>query len=116
MEVFETYLGNFTEPQQAILQAFRNRAQAYSIDIVEKMAYGLMGFYWQGRPFVYVGGFKEHWGVYALPSAHAAFVEKTKGFKQGKGSIQFRWREEAPWELIEDMLAYRWRELNSSST
>lgn len=58
-----------------------------------KLAYGILGFYLEGKPVLYFGGFKNHLGVYALPTTYELFKSKLLEYKQGNGSVQFPYKD-----------------------
>ncbi len=62
---------------------------------------------------VYFGGFKNHIGLYALPSGNEAFQKELASYKQGKGSIQFPLNRDIPYALIEKIVKFRVAEINS---
>lgn len=72
-------------------------------------AYQMPAFKYQGKPLVYAAGYAKHTGLYALPNTHAAFADALKGYKQGKGSVQFPHDRPLPHELIKAMVLERLR-------
>lgn len=72
-------------------------------------AYQMPAFKYQGKPLVYAAGYAKHTGLYALPNTHAAFADALKGYKQGKGSVQFPHDRPLPTELIKAMVLERLR-------
>ena len=72
-------------------------------------AYQMPAFKYKGKPLVYAAGYAKHTGVYALPNTHAAFADALKGYKQGKGSVQFPHDQPLPHALIRDMVQHRQR-------
>lgn len=72
-------------------------------------AYQMPAFKYQGKPLVYTAGYAKHTGLYALPNTHAAFADALKGYKQGKGSVQFPHDRPLPTELIKAMVLERLR-------
>jgi uncharacterized protein YdhG (YjbR/CyaY superfamily) len=60
-----------------------------------------------GRPLVYFAAFKNHIGLYATPSGHAAFAEELSRYKQGRGSVQFPLSEPLPFDLIARIVKFR---------
>lgn len=79
----------------------------------ESISYGMPSFKFNGKPMVYFGGFKNHIGLYALPSGNEAFQKELASYKQGKGSIQFPLNRDIPYALIEKIVKFRVAEINS---
>lgn len=75
----------------------------------EKISYGMPAFEWNG-PLVYFGGFKNHIGLYALPSGNTAFQQELQHYKTGKGSIQFPLEKPMPLDLIRRIVTFRMEE------
>ena len=78
----------------------------------ESISYGMPTFKLNG-PLVYFAAFKNHIGLYALPSGNVAFQEELKKYKTGRGSIQFPNDAPLPVELIEKIVRFRVRENGS---
>ncbi len=91
---------------QAILQKIRAIVVANAPDAIEKISYGMPSFYLNGQ-LVYFAAFKNHIGLYALPSGNAAFQKELSNYKTGKGSIQFQLNEPIPYDLIAQIVKFR---------
>lgn len=62
---------------------------------------------------VYFGAFTNHIGLYATPSTNENFQNELKGFKQGRGSIQFPNEKELPLDLIKRIVLFKKNEIDS---
>lgn len=80
--------------------------------LTEYIGYGMPGYKYKARSFVYFAAFKNHIGFYALPDAHSEFDIKLSKYKRGKGSVQFPMDEPLPWELIKELLIYKKNKLD----
>jgi uncharacterized protein YdhG (YjbR/CyaY superfamily) len=56
---------------------------------------------------IMMAGYKNHVGLYPHPTVMERFSEELKGYKQGKGSVQFPIDKSLPCDLIIDMVKYR---------
>lgn len=56
---------------------------------------------------IMIAGYAHHVGFYPHPTTVEHFVEDLKGYKRGKGSVQFPVDAPLPVALIERMIAYR---------
>ncbi|MCA9730874.1 MAG: DUF1801 domain-containing protein [Deferribacteres bacterium] len=56
---------------------------------------------------IMIAGYAKHVGLYPHPTAMEHFSEELKGFKQGKGSVQFPLNVPLPKELIIKMVLHR---------
>lgn len=103
----EAYLAQFDGEVRARIDMVREIVRNEVPGAVESFAYGLVGYKLNGKPLVYVGGFKSHIGFYATPNGHEAFKEEFSKYKQGKGSVQFPLDQPLPVEIIRRVVIYR---------
>ena len=82
-------------------------------EAIEGIAYGMPAYKYKKKPLVYFGAFTNHIGLYATPSANENFQNDLKGYKQGRGSIQFPHDKELPLKLIERMILFKKSEIDS---
>jgi len=57
---------------------------------------------------IMIAGYKNHVGLYPHPTTMEKFADELKGYKQGKGSVQFPINKPIPKELIIRMVKYRY--------
>jgi uncharacterized protein YdhG (YjbR/CyaY superfamily) len=103
----DAYLHQFTGELRQRLDDLRTLVQEEAPEAIENFSYGLIGYKLNGKPLVYIGGFKNHVGLYATPNGHDAFKEEFSKYTQGKGSVQFPLSQPLPFELIKRVIAYR---------
>lgn len=108
----EEYISLFPGKVGAILENVRKTIKRIAPTAVETISYRMPAFKLQGKPLVYFGAYKKHIGFYALPSGNEAFQAELLKYKTGKGSIQFQLDEEVPYNLIEDIVKFRMKEIN----
>jgi uncharacterized protein YdhG (YjbR/CyaY superfamily) len=111
MNEVDKYMAEFPVEVQEILQTVRATILNAAPDAVEKLAYGMPGYKLKGKPFVYFAGYAKHVGLYATPVAHEAFAEELKGYKQGKGSVQFPLNKPMPFDLIKRIIEFKLKQL-----
>ncbi|WP_277111624.1 iron chaperone [Chryseobacterium taklimakanense] len=107
MDEISKYITNFPEDLQEKMQKIRKIILDEVPEAVEKIGYGMPGYYLNGKPMVYFAGYKNHIGFYAMPSGHEEFKEELSKFKQGKGSVQFPLKDEIPYDLIRKIVKFR---------
>lgn len=110
MNPIDQYIESFPPEVQTHLRKIRALILEIAPDAEEGMAYGMPGYKTQGKPLVYFAGYKNHIGLYALPTGHAAFAAELAGYKQGKGSVQFPLDKPIPFDLIERVIRFRYTE------
>lgn len=59
---------------------------------------------------VYFAAYKNHIGLYALPSGHEEFKSALSEYKSGKGSVQFPINQPIPFDLITKIVKFRVQE------
>lgn len=105
----DEYIGGFPNDIQEILEKIRITIQKAAPDAKEKISYSMPAFEQNGI-VVYFAAFKNHIGLYALPSGHSAFKEDLSKYKSGKGSVQFPLNKPMPFDLITKIVKFRVQE------
>lgn len=105
----DEYIGAFPNDVQEILEKVRMTIQKAAPDATEKISYSMPAFEQNGI-VVYFAAFKNHIGLYALPTGHEAFKEELSQYKSGKGSVQFPFTKPMPYDLITKIVKFRVRE------
>ncbi|TPG34006.1 iron chaperone [Flavobacterium pectinovorum] len=108
-ENIDEYIGAFPNDVQEILEKIRMTIQKAAPNAKEKISYSMPAFEQNGI-VVYFAAFKNHIGLYALPSGHEAFAAELSKYKSGKGSVQFPLNEPMPFELITKIVKFRVKE------
>ncbi|WP_428228534.1 iron chaperone [Flavobacterium sp.] len=108
-ENIDEYIGTFPNNVQEILEKVRTTIQKAAPDAKEKISYSMPAFDQNGI-VVYFAAFKNHIGLYALPSGHEAFKEELCRYKSGKGSVQFPFDQTMPYDLITKIVKFRVKE------
>jgi uncharacterized protein YdhG (YjbR/CyaY superfamily) len=105
------YISKFPEDIQKRLHNIRSMVLEKFPDAVEGFSYAMPAYKLNKKPLVYFAGYDKHIGIYATPGAQAKMSEKLKGYKQGKGSIQFPNDQEFPLDLILQVIACRAKDI-----
>ena len=105
----DEYIGTFPNDVQEILEKIRATIQKAAPDANEKISYSMPAFEQNGI-VVYFAAFKNHIGLYALPSGHETFREELLKYKSGKGSVQFPLDQPMPFDLIAKIVKFRVKE------
>lgn len=107
----DEYISLFPENVQELLNQIRKVIKDSQPEAVESIAYKMPAYKYKGKPLIYFAGYQNHVGVYATPSAQSAFKEELRGYKQGKGSVQFPLDKPLPTELIVGMVKFKAEEI-----
>ncbi|WP_264538427.1 iron chaperone [Flavobacterium sp. N1736] len=108
-ENINEYIGGFPNEVQEILEKIRATIQKAAPDAKEKISYSMPAFDQNGI-VVYFAAFKNHIGLYALPSGHEEFKNELSKYKSGKGSVQFPLDKPMPYDLITKIVKFRVKE------
>ncbi|KAF2517032.1 iron chaperone [Flavobacterium foetidum] len=108
-ENIDEYIGAFPADVQEILEKIRAVIQKAAPEAKEKISYSMPAFEQNGI-VVYFAAYKNHIGLYALPTGHEAFKEEFSIYKSGKGSVQFPLKDPMPFDLISRIVKFRVKE------
>ena len=115
MNEIETYIKQFPDNVQKVLQNLRKLVKNNAPQAEELFSYGMPAYKTNKKPLVYFAAFKNHIGFYATPSGHSEFKNELSKYKQGKGSVQFPFNNPIPYKLIERIVQYRVTENNKKA-
>ncbi len=104
--VIETYIEEQPEDVQVILNNIRDRIIKEFPEVEEKFSWNMPLFYLKGN-ISWFANFKAHIGMYPEPATILAFSDRLEGYKTTKGAIQFKKKEEIPYELIMEIIRYK---------
>jgi len=79
----------------------------------ESLKWGMPSFS-SGKILLCYAAFKEHIGFFPTSSPMKRFAKQLKGYKTGKGSIQFPLEKKLPLALIRSITAFRLREVEKA--
>jgi len=102
----DEYVKGFPYEIQKKLEEIRAAVKTIAPDAEEKISYQMPTFYLNGN-LVHFAAYKNHIGFYAIPSGIKAFEQELKGYKSGKGSVQFPIDQPLPMELIRRIVEFR---------
>lgn len=105
------YLAEFPPATRKRMEQIRKTILQHAPGVEESISYGMPAYKLYKKPLVYFAGYEHHIGFYATPAANAALAEKTRSYKQGKGSIQFPLDEPLPLDLVAELVDYKVNEL-----
>jgi uncharacterized protein YndB with AHSA1/START domain/uncharacterized protein YdhG (YjbR/CyaY superfamily) len=103
----DDYINAFPEDVSQKLESIRNLIREKAPKAQEEFSYGMPAYKTGGRPLVYFAAFKNHIGLYALPTGHVRFAKELAIYRHGKGSVQFPLSQPLPLDLIGRIVEYR---------
>ena len=106
------YIASFPENVQKILEQIRVAIKKAAPGAEEIISYRMPAFKYKGSVIIYFAGYKNHIGLYATPSGHAAFAKELSIYKHGKGSVQFPLDKPVPLNLISKIVKFKVKQRN----
>lgn len=106
----DAYVKSYHKDIQTRLNAIRKIIKKNAPEAAESISYGMIGYKLDGRPLVYLGGFKNHVGFFAMPSGTAAFKKRLMKYETVKSAIQFQHGEPIPLKLVAEIVTFRVKE------
>lgn len=115
----DDYIESQPEAAKQALKELRTCILEAALDAIEMFNYNIPAFALvkSGKrdQQILMVGYKNHIGFYPRPTVMEHFSNDLKGYKQGKGSVQFPVDKPLPKELIIKMVKYRKRLLDEKS-
>lgn len=102
IESVDDYISDQPEEIQTVLNEVRTLLQKILPEATEKISWG-MPTYWKGRNIIHFAAQSKHMGLYPGAEAVAYFADRLKGYKFSKGSIQFPYANQIPYDLIAEI-------------
>lgn len=103
----DEYIAGFPAQTQALLEGVRALIRAEAPDATETISYAIPTFDLNGKHLCHFAAFKDHLSFFPTDTGAAAFAEELKGYKGGKGTVQFPYGQPLPVDLIRRMVAHR---------
>lgn len=111
----DDYIANQPDEVRKVLQALRSIIKEAAPEAVETMNYKIPAFNLvpNGKrdQQIMMAGYAKFVGLYPFPTTMEKFADELKGYKQGKGSVQFPLDKPLPKDLITRMVKFRKEEL-----
>lgn len=112
----EEYIANQPKEVQKVLNELKSIIKEAAPEAIEIMNYKVPAFNLvpDGKrdQQIMMAGYAKFVGFYPFPTTMEKFADELKGFKQGKGSVQFPLDKPLPRDLIIRMVKFRKDELS----
>lgn len=96
----DDYIASYPEETRTQLARVRTAIRTAVPDAREKISYGMATFVLDGKPLLYFAGWKNHVGVYPVPTGDAAFEEAIRPFRRAKDTVRFPITKPVPLDLV----------------
>jgi len=108
-KAIDEYIAGFPAPVRALLQKIRQTIAKSAPGAQETIKYRMPTFTLNGN-LVYFAAFKNHIGLYPLPSGMEKFSRELANYRGGKGSARFPLDQPIPFGLIAKIVKFRAKE------
>lgn len=102
----DEYILDFPPSTQEKLSQIRKVTHETAPDATEKISYGIPTFFLNGN-LVHFAAFKNHIGFFPAPSGIDAFEKELSKYRTGKGTLQFPYDKDLPFDLIRKIVKFR---------
>ena len=96
----DEYIVTFPKDVQVILEKIRATIKAAVPDAEEIISYNMPTFTLNGRYLIYFAAYKQHIGMYPIPTGDAAFNAEISPYTTGKGTLKLPFDKPIPFDLI----------------
>jgi len=114
-ETIDDYIAHQPTETQQVLLELRAIIKEAAPNAVEILNYKIPAFTLapggKRDQQIMMAGYAKFVGFYPFPTTMVAFSDELKGYKQGKGSVQFPLNKPLPKDLIMRMVKYRKEEI-----
>ncbi len=106
-KTIDEYLETVPASVRPILQEIRRTISSLAPEATEAISYDLPTFKLRGRNLIHLGAWKDHVGIYPVPSGTDAFNKELAPYVKSKGTIQFPFSKPVPYPLLKQIIALR---------
>lgn len=107
-ETVKAYIADFPIETQKHLQKISALIKKLIPDVEEKISYGMPSYHYQGKYVIYFAGYKNHIGIYPIPTGNKELDSLYKNYKiTGKATLQLPLNKPLPLDLIEKMVKHK---------
>ena len=96
----DDYIASYPEETRTQLAGVRRAIKKVAPQAAEKISYGMATFTVDGKPLVYYAGWKNHVGLYPVPTGSPEFEEAIAPYRRAKDTVRFPVNRPVPLELI----------------
>lgn len=113
MNEIKKYIDSFDKPTQVKLNQIRDAIVKLAPQATERICMGIPTYELNGKWFIHFAAYKKHIGFYPDPVTITAFKDQLKDYKTSKGTVQFPLNKDLPLKLINEMIEYRIKDMES---
>jgi uncharacterized protein YdhG (YjbR/CyaY superfamily) len=99
----DDYIASYPEETRTQLAGVRRAIRRAVPQAGEKISYGMATFTIEGKPLIYYAGWKNHVGLYPVPTGDSAFEEAIGPYRRAKDTVRFPINRPVPLELVAEI-------------
>ena len=101
----DEYIAALDGDAQRLAIQFRGAIRGAAPGITETVRYNMPCFVIDGDYLVHFGAWKNHIGLYPIPSLGADLESEVGPYRAAKDTVRFRYKDPVPWDLVERLIA-----------
>ena len=99
----DDYIASYHEETRSQLAGVRRTIHEAAPHAAEKISYGMATFTVDGKPLIYYAGWKNHVGLYPVPTGDPEFEDAIGPYRRAKDTVRFPISRPVPLELISEI-------------
>ena len=111
----DDYIATLDGDAQRLAIQFRDVIRGAAPGITETVRYQMPCFLLDGVYLIYFGAWKNHIGLYPIPSLDGGLEAEVAPYRAAKDTVRFRYRDPVPWDLVERLIAELVRRLTTAA-
>ena len=111
----DDYIATLDGDGQRLAIQFRDVIRGAAPGITETVRYQMPCFLLDGVYLIYFGAWKNHIGLYPIPSLDAGLEAEVAPYRAAKDTVRFRYKDPVPWDLVERLIAELVRRLTTAA-
>jgi uncharacterized protein YdhG (YjbR/CyaY superfamily) len=103
----EEYFAAFDGLVSERLSQLRALVKATIPDVTEKISYNIPAYFVDGRPVVYIAGYKQHVSIYPFHELSDKDKERANAFLSGRATFRINLTDDIPADLVTSLVRTR---------
>jgi uncharacterized protein YdhG (YjbR/CyaY superfamily) len=99
----DDYIASYPEETRTQLAGVRRAIRRAVPQAGEKISYGMATFTIEGKPLIYYAGWKNHVGLYPVPTGDPEFEDAIGPYRRAKDTVRFPINRPVPLELVAEI-------------
>ncbi len=110
LTTIDQYVKTFPADVQTILERIRQTIRKAAPEAVEAISYDMPTFKLNGKFLVSFAVWKNHIGLYPIPSGTEAFQKEVALYRRAKSTVRFPIERPIPYDLVKKIVLFRMKQ------